>query len=394
MYSHIQKIISSSLESKFATTAKEYNKRGESIISLGLGEPSFNTPKKIISKCHQAMLSGYTRYSNPKGLYKLRSKIKKKLWNENKIRVKPENIIVTPGAKMALSLALMSVLRDGDEVINFFPCYPSYTNQIFLANSKVKIKNFNLNKNNFAIDFKKLKKIFSSKTRAVILNFPNNPTGKVLNNEEITKLKKIFSKQKCWLILDEIYEHLNFSKSKHFSFSSDNILKKRCITINGFSKSHSMTGWRIGYLAATDDKIIKIINKIHQNLNTNVAPFIQYAALECLSMDKRHLDIFNNKMKNNHNYLIKRINDSKLFSLVSSQGALFAFLNISKTKIRSDNFCNIFLKKFKVATIPGLYFGKNWNDHVRISLVEKNEIFKEGIKRLMNFEKTLLKNKK
>ena len=192
MYSHIQKIISSSLESKFATTAKEYNKRGESIISLGLGEPSFNTPKKIISKCHQAMLSGYTRYSNPKGLYKLRSKIKKKLWNENKIRVKPENIIVTPGAKMALSLALMSVLRDGDEVINFFPCYPSYTNQIFLANSKVKIKNFNLNKNNFAIDFKKLKKILSSKTRAVILNFPNNPTGKVLNNEEITKLKKYF----------------------------------------------------------------------------------------------------------------------------------------------------------------------------------------------------------
>jgi len=393
MYSLLQKMLSNSLESKFASSAKKYNKRGELIISLGLGEPSFNTPKRVISKSNWAMLKGYTRYSNPKGLQKLRNKIKIKLFYENRIKVKSENIIVTPGAKMAISLALMSILRDGDEVINFYPCYPSYDNQIFLANRKAKIKKFNLDKKDFKIDFKKLENFFSRKTKAIILNFPNNPTGKILTKDEILNLRKILRKKKCWIISDEVYEHLNFSGLKHYSFGSDPILKKRCITVNGFSKSHSMTGWRIGYLAAEDKKIIKLINKIHQNINTNVAPFIQHAAIECLNMNKKHLKIFNSKMKNNHKFLREKLNKSKIFSLVPSKGSLFAFLNISKSRIKSDIFCNELLKKFKVATIPGFYFGLRWDDHVRISLVENSKIFKEGIQRLMSFEKTLLKKK-
>ena len=393
MYSLLQKMLSNSLESKFASSAKKYNKRGELIISLGLGEPSFNTPKRVISKSNWAMLKGYTRYSNPKGLQKLRNKIKNKLQYENKIKVKSENIIVTPGAKMAISLALMGILRDGDEVINFYPCYTSYDNQIYLANRKAKIKKFNLNKKDFKIDFVKLKKSFSSKTKAIILNFPNNPTGKILTKDEIYNLRKILRKRKCWIISDEVYEHLNFSELKHYSFASDSVLKKKCITVNGFSKSHSMTGWRIGYLAAEDEKIIELINKIHQNLNTNVATFIQYAAIECLSMNKKHLKVFNTKMKKNHELLKRKLNKSKIFNLVPSKGALFAFLNISKAKMKSDIFCYELLKKFKVATIPGFYFGLNWDDHVRISLVENSKIFKEGIKRLMSFEKILLKKK-
>ena len=140
---------------------KNITKKGELIISLGLGEPSFSTPKRVISKSNWAMLKGYTRYSNPKGLQKLRNKIKNKLQHENKIKVKSEKYkLFTPGAKMAISLALMGILRDGDEVINFYPCYPSYNNQIHLANRKVKIKKFNLNKKDFKIDFVKLKKSF------------------------------------------------------------------------------------------------------------------------------------------------------------------------------------------------------------------------------------------
>ena len=146
MDKHKKKIISVSLESKFAITAGKFNKKRKNIISLGLGEPLFNTPKKIISSAHLAMKKGFTKYSGSMGLYELREKISYKLKRENKISVNPNQIIITPGAKMALSLALTSILEPGDEVINILPCYPSFPQQILIANSHAKVINLNLNK--------------------------------------------------------------------------------------------------------------------------------------------------------------------------------------------------------------------------------------------------------
>ena len=390
MHKQKKKILSISLESKFASTASKFNKKKKKIISLGLGEPMFNTPDAIISSAYRAMKSGYTKYSDSKGLFELRDKISTKLKSENKISVDPDQIIITPGAKMALSISLASILEPGDEVINILPCYPSFFQQILIANSYAKVINLDLKKNDFSIDYIKLKKILSKKTKVIILNFPHNPTGKMLSLQELEKLKKILSKYKCWIISDEIYEYLNFNKKKHLSIAADENFASRCITINGFSKAYSMTGWRIGYLA-TKNKIINLMNKVHQNMNTNVATFTQKAAMEAISMKKKHLKSYNKQLKKNYDYIAKSLKESNLLSINPCDGGLFTFMNISKTSYKSDEFCNQLLKRFNVASIPGFYFGRGWNDHVRISLVETQKNFREGIRRLSQFEKLLLK---
>ena len=374
-----------SIESKFSNYAKNLNKKGKDIISLGVGEPLFNTPNPVISSAYRAMHDGFTRYSDSRGIFELRKALSNKLRFENQIYVKPNQIIITPGAKMALSLSLMAILESGDEIINIQPCYPSFPQQILIANSSVKVKNLELEKNDFSIDYSKLKKILSKKTKAIILNFPHNPTGKMLSLEEMKKLKQVLSNSECWIISDEIYEYLNFSKKKHLSIASDKDFAKRCITINGFSKAYGMTGWRIGYLA-TKNKIIGLINKIHQHMNTNVAPFVQKAALDAMMMKRKNIKNFNSLLKFNNDYIFTSIKKSKLLSIVQSDGGLFAFMNIRKTNLNSDEFSYQFLKRFNVATIPGFYFGEKWDDHIRISLVENKKRFKEGVKKLLKFE--------
>ena len=294
---------------------------------------------------------------------------------------------------MALSLALSSILEPGDEVINILPCYPSFPQQVVIANSYVKLINLNLNKNDFSIDFIRLKKILSKRTKAIIINFPHNPTGRMLTLEEIRKLKKILSKNNCWIISDEIYEYLNFSGKKHFSIASDKNFENRCITINGFSKAFSMTGWRIGYVA-TKNKIINLINKIHQHMNTNVPTFTQKAAIKAIKMQRNHILRYNSQLKFNNDYILKILKDkSKLLSIIPSDGGLFAFMNIKKTGYNSDKFCDQLLKRHQVASIPGYYFGKRGDDHVRISLIENKFRFKQAVDRLLKFEKLLIKNK-
>ena len=386
------KKLDESLESKFSIYATKLNRKKKRMISLGLGEPPFETPKHIMQSSYVAMKSGFTKYSTAKGLFELRKAISKKLKKENKLIINPDEIVITPGAKMALSLSLIALLKPGDEVVNFFPCYPSYPQQIRLAQSFVKIKNFHLNKKDFSIDFKKLAKTITKKTKVIIINFPHNPTGKMLSINEMKKLKKVLLKTNCWIISDEIYEYLNFSKKKHLSIGSDKKLSNRTITINGFSKAYGMTGWRIGYLASKN-KIIHTISKIHQHMNTNVAPFIQKAALTGILRGRNHLKFYNNQLKINRDYIVRALKKSVLFSVHPSDGGLFVLINISKTKVKSDNFSYKFLKLFNVATIPGIHFGKNWDDHVRISLTENKKNFILGIQRLLKFEKQLIMKK-
>ena len=199
-----------SLESKFSDLARSLNKKKKIKYSLGLGEPAFNTPNQIINEAHRAMKHGFTRYSNPLGLRELIEKIKLKSKKENNISYSGNSVIVTPGSKMALSLALMSILKSNDEVIYFSPCYPSYLPQVILASNNVKPKEINLDKENLILDFQKLKKRINFRTKAIIINSPHNPTGKMLSGSDFKKLEQILKKYpKCFLITDEIYEKLN-----------------------------------------------------------------------------------------------------------------------------------------------------------------------------------------
>ena len=378
-----------SLESRFSDLAKLLNKKKQIKYSLGLGEPAFNTPSLIINEAHEAMKLGFTRYSNPLGLTELIDKIKLKLKKENNIFYPGNSVIVTPGSKMALSLALMSILQRNDEVIYFSPCYPSYLPQLILANNDVKPKEINLEKKNFNIDFQKLTKHINKRTKALIINSPHNPSGKMLTFSDFKKIEKILKKYpRCFLITDEIYEKLNFSGKKHFSAASIKSIKNRTITINGFSKSFSMTGWRIGYCSA-NQKIINKMSLIQQHMNTNVPTFTQKAAIKTFKINLKFLKKYNNNLLKNSNCILKEFKNHDKIKVINSEGGLFCFVDISKTKLKSDKFCFELLKKYFVAATPGVFFGAKWDDFIRISLAIDNRKFQSAIKQLKKFVNNL-----
>lgn len=376
--------IQDSLELRFSGLARQMNERGERIISLGLGEPSFPTPPAIIDAATDAMRRGFTRYSNPMGLPDLREEICAKLKADNGLQATPGDILVTPGAKMALSLALTAILEPGDEVINLQPCYPSYPPQIQIAEPSAVVRNLDLRRQDFGLDLDRLAQLLSPRVKAVLINFPHNPTGKMLTSADLRGLVELLSSQKCWLISDEIYERLNFSGTRHLSPGAVDELAARTMTINGFSKAYSMTGWRIGYLVAKGP-VMKILSKLQQHMNTNVAPFVQKASLAALLLPPGFLDGYNRRLAENAKYLTEAVAGSPYVRLCPSEGGLFAFLDIARTGVGSDAFCSGLIQRHAVAATPGINFGSAWDDHVRVSLDSDAADYAEGIGRLIGF---------
>ncbi len=374
---------------KFAELAREKNRRKERVISLGLGEPCFETPAEIVQSTYEAIKSGYTRYSNPSGLPELRELIRDKLLRENGIAARVENIIITPGAKQAMLLALMSILEPGDEVINITPCYVSYLPQIKIAEPSAIVHNIDLIKKDFSLDLDGIKRALNKKTKAIILNFPHNPTGKMLSDEEIAGLSDILKRTSSYIISDEVYEKLNFSGMPYRSIGSIKEFSDRAIVINGFSKTFNMTGWRIGYLVAPK-AVADTVSRLQQHINTNTCTFIQKGSCAAFSLADGFLKKYNSNLKDNADNLDGMVRANGILKLVRPQGGLFAFLDISDCGIGSDDFCASLLSKKNVVTIPGVSFGENWDDHIRISLVTGRKDFAEGVSLIDSFVKELI----
>lgn len=362
---------------KFAQIARELNRQNKEIISLGLGEPGFDPPKDIKKAMIDSINSNLGKYSPSSGLYELRKLISEKLKKENNIITSPNNIVVTPGAKQALLLALMSILEPGDEVINISPSYVSYIPEIKIAEPKSVVKNIALQRNNFKLDKQAIKENITAKTKLIIINTPHNPTGKMFDKDEIDFIADICYRNNIFIISDEIYELLNFSEKKHISIGSYKKISEKVITINGFSKAYAMTGWRIGYLNAPQ-KIYNKCIKIQQHINTNTCNFVQYAAIAALKNDKSHINKFNLEIKEKEQILLNVFKD-EIIKYTRAEGGFFAFLDISKLNISSNDFSSNLIKKHLVATTPGIAFGNEWDDHIRISMVTDVESFKIGV---------------
>jgi len=378
------KEITDSLTLKFAEVARCLSREGVKIISLGLGEPDFPTPDHIIKATYQAMLSGFTRYSDPMGLFELRKKIAYFLISSDNIQVKPHNIIITPGAKQAILFALMSILKPSDEIINITPSYVSYNPCIKIAEPKSHIIEIPLNKKDLSIPIEKIKKVITPKTKAILLNSPNNPTGKIFSYEEIETIVNIAKKYKIFIISDEIYNLLNYSGEKTISPASFQGMEDLVITINGFSKAYSMTGWRIGY-AVFPEKLREKFFKLQQHINTNTCTFVQKGAIAALDGDKGHIMIYNNKLKERAMIIDYVLKSQSIVSSVLPKGGLFAFFNISKSGMNSNDFAAKLLEKKHVATTPGIAFGKDWDDYIRISLAADKDDIYLGIKSICEF---------
>jgi aminotransferase len=355
----------------------------EDVVSLGVGEPDFPTPEPIKDAGINAIERDYTSYTSNYGLLELRQKIAGKLRKENRIHVDPKKqILVTTGTSEALDLAFRAILNPGDEVIVPEPCYVSYNPTIWFAYAKpVPVPTYE--KNEFRVRPEDIKKRITKKTKAMIFASPNNPTGGVLLKRDLEEISDIAIKHNLTVISDELYEKLVYDGHKHTSIASFSGMSERTITINGFSKSHAFTGWRLGY-ATGPEETIETMMKIHQ-YNMLCAPTIaQYAALAAFESEK-HVRMMVREYDKRRRLLVAGLNGIEGISCIMPKGAFYTFPNIKKTGLSSDEFSERLLDEANVAAVPGSTFGESGEGYLRCSYSVSLETIKEALKRIEEF---------
>ncbi|MCR6513607.1 pyridoxal phosphate-dependent aminotransferase [Clostridium sp. LY3-2] len=380
------KDIAPSITLEITAKAKSLKESGVDVISFGAGEPDFNTPKNIIDAAYKAMLDGKTKYTQTSGILELREAICKKFKEDNDLEYKVDQILVSTGAKQSLANAFLAILNPEDEVIMATPYWVSYPELIKLADGKPVFLN-NSKDNGYKLNREELEKALTSKTKAFIINSPNNPTGTIYTKEELYDLAKFAEENNLIIISDEIYEKLIYDNEKHISIASlSPYAYKNTIVINGFSKSSAMTGWRIGY-AAANKEIIKLMTSIQSHTTSNTCSVTQYAALEALNGPKDELLKMVKAFEDRKNFMVKLLKGLKDIDIIEPKGAFYVMVDI--TKYLNDDikdsleFSKELLEKEKVAVIPGIGFGLE--GYIRLSYAISKEQIEEGIERIKNF---------
>ncbi len=372
--------------------AREMKAAGKDVIGLGAGEPDFDTPDNIKEAAIEAIRSGDTKYTAVDGTPKLKKAIQSKFNRENNLSYKIDEISVGTGGKQVLYNAFMATINKGDEVLIPAPYWVSYPDIILLAGGKPKIVKCS-EKNNFKLTPKELKKAISKKTKWVILNSPSNPTGSAYTKEEIIALSKIlFKYKKTYILSDDIYEHITYDNFKFFTIAQIDKLKSRTLTMNGVSKSYSMTGWRIGY-AAGPKEIIKAMAKIQSQSTSNPTSISQAAAVEALNGIQDFIKVRSDSFKERRDFVVQSLNSIKGISCLKPDGAFYVFPNCKKllgkkTKLKTDkDFVEKLLEKAEVAVVQGSAFGLD--GYFRISYATSMENLKKAMERIKFFCESL-----
>ena len=368
--------------------AREMRAAGKDVIGLGAGEPDFDTPDNIKEAAIKAIKKGDTKYTAVDGTPALKKAIQAKFSRENNLSYELDQISVGTGGKQVLYNAFMATINKGDEVIIPAPYWVSYPDIVLLAGGKPKIIKCD-EKNNFKLTPEKLTKAVSKKTKWIIINSPSNPTGSGYTKDEIIALSKILIKYKNLFILsDDIYEHITYDGFKFFTIAQIEKLKSRTLTMNGVSKSYSMTGWRIGY-AAGPKEIIKAMAKIQSQSTSNPTSISQAAAVEALNGTQDFISERSNSFKERRNFVVDSLNNIKGISCLSPEGAFYVFPNCKKllnkkTKLKTDkDFVEKLLEKAEVAVVQGSAFGLD--GYFRISYATSMENLKKAMKRIKTF---------
>lgn len=339
---------------------------GKEIISFTVGEPNFFTPENIKNAGIEAIQNNKTKYTAVSGIQELKLGIANKLNIENNLNYHPENIIVTNGGKQAIVNALLSIINPGDEIIIPAPYWLSYTQMVKLCGGTPVIINTK-SENKYKMTASDLKSAISTRTKAVIINSPNNPTGAIYSRAELTELSRVIVENKIYVISDEIYEYLNYTDRSHTSIGSlnDDIFKQT-ITINGFSKAYAMTGWRLGYMAAPEN-IIKYANKIQGQFTSNVCTISQYAGLSAIQPNNLvEVEKMVQAFKLRKELIISQLSKVPYISYVEPEGAFYVMVDMKKIfglkygniYIKDINdFVEILLNNYGVAVIPCEDFG-------------------------------------
>jgi len=357
--------------------ARDLMRKGKDIINLGGGEPDFDTPRHIIEAGIKAINEGKTHYVSSLGIPELRSLISKKLKNENGLSYDPDEIIVSPGAKFSLYAAITALIDKGDEVIIFDPSWVSYEPIVQLAGG-ISVHISLKRENNFLISKETILEKITPNSRMILLNTPNNPTGRILTISELSAIAEVAKEKDLLVVSDEIYEKIIYDGNKHVSIGTLEDMIDRTIVINGFSKAYAMTGWRLGYVAAKGN-LTKQILKVQQHAVTCAASFAQYAGIAALEGSQKIVNEMVSMYKTRRDIITEGLNSLPGVVCDSPEGAFYSFPNISGTGMSSMEFSDLLLTNAGVAVTPGVAFGQSGEGHIRLSFANSTELIERAI---------------
>ncbi|MFL6541503.1 MAG: pyridoxal phosphate-dependent aminotransferase [Chthoniobacterales bacterium] len=366
--------------------AKAMKSEGLDVCGFGAGEPDFDTPEHIKDAAIAALQAGMTKYTPSAGLPELRQAIAEKLQADNDLTYKSTQVVVSNGAKHSCYNAILATCQEGDEVIIPSPYWVSYPDMVRLAGAEPVLVQ-TTERNGWKMRAEDFENAMTPRTKMVILNSPNNPSGAVYTRDEIDAIVQIASDEDIYILSDEIYEKLTYDDIKHVSTAS---ISKQAyditITVNGFSKAYAMTGWRLGYLAAPDN-VAKAVDAIQSHSTSHPNSFAQRGALAALKGDQQALSDMRDEFDMRRNYMYDRLTKIPNITAVRPQGAFYILVNISQLGLSSQNFADRLLSKANVAVIPGVAFGDDRT--VRLSYATSIDIIKKGLDRFQDFCRTL-----
>ncbi|HEY8901696.1 MAG TPA: pyridoxal phosphate-dependent aminotransferase [Chthoniobacterales bacterium] len=366
--------------------AKAMKAEGIDVCGFGAGEPDFDTPDHIKAAAQAAIETGFTKYTPSSGIPELREAISQKFAADNGLNYKPSQIIVSNGAKQSCYNAILATCEPGDEVIIPAPYWLSYPEMVRLAGAEPVIVP-TTEENNWKITAEQFEDAMTPKTKMIILNTPGNPTGSVYTKEELRKISEVAAEEEIYILSDEIYEKLVYDGAEHVSIASlTPEAYDLTITVNGFSKAYSMTGWRLGYLGAPEP-IAKVIDSLQSHSTSNPCSFSQKGGLAALKGDQQCVVDMREEFNIRREYIYGRLNSITGITAVKPLGAFYVLANISALGLNSTNFADRLLSKANVAVVPGIAFGDDRT--VRLSYATSMDIIKKGLDRIEDFAKTL-----
>ncbi len=380
--------LSPSLTLAIDARAKQMKAEGLDVVGFGAGEPDFDTPQHIKDAAKKALDEGFTKYTPSSGIPELRQAIADKFRRDNGLTYKPSQIIVSCGGKHSCFNTVMATCGPGDEVIIPAPYWLSYPEMVKLAGARPVIVP-TTDATEFKLTPEQLRAAITDRTRLLILNSPSNPTGTVYTPEELRALGEVCLERDVLIMSDEIYEHLLYDGAVHRSMASFSPAHyAHTIVVHGFAKAWSMTGWRLGFLAAPEP-VARAIDAIQSHSTSNPTSFAQKGAVAALTGPQDHLKVWLAEFAKRRTYAYQRLNAMPGIRCVNARGAFYLFPNIARTGLKSTEFCARLLDEEKVAAVPGIAFGAD--DYIRLSYATSMTNIEKGLDRLERFVRRLVK---
>ena len=378
-----KRIFNLETETAFTVLAKanKLQSEGKDIINLGIGQPDFPTPKNILEAAIKAIRDGMHGYTPSNGIIELREAVSKHIYEKYNSNINPENILITPGGKPVIFFAALIFGEKDTEIIYPDPGFPIYRSMIKYSGAKP-IPLILKEKNNFEIDIDELSKLITNKTRLIIINNPNNPTGSFMNESKISNLVKMLEKYpKVVIMSDEIYSKIIFDNNSMPSLLKYESIRDRLIILEGWSKTFCMTGWRLGW-SVWPTKFIDFANKLCVNDHSCPSSISQYAGLEALQGPQDEVNKIVKEFEKRRNFIFEKLNKLKNMNCFRPGGAFYVFPNISKSNLSGEKFSEVALNNHGVALVPGTSFGDSAKMYIRLSYANSLENIEKAINRL------------